>query len=604
MDFTDSTMWNKILHKGSADQAPAAFTSTQVARRNSLPLSLSQPNSVVDGAAGTEDAQRKMSVASEDSMVLLSPSPHAQSAHGAGTGSVAPCVERASYERDLFLAMARPVLETLVVLYESAAEDQLVSRILQGLWDFIAICNEFGLYHMVSSTVHLLSLRCKAMMEAERRVPTKPFTRRNILAHKAQYQQLRQETGVDLGALFSQNFDCLISAKIQALSEDRNEHGKFLSAGQPHTPLLQQPPHTAAVPAATWSYAALIRGELLLRVVLQSASKLPNALQGDAWASALMLLTWVRSRGALPPSLALVHDGFTSDAAQAETDVSFGSPGGVRLTAQPLRPSIYAHRCYLEAYGLVLERSGQSNNMYHQNGYPVARHTNASASQSSGWLGFLFATPTESSSHPQGMLSAPSGTLDLPNLYRNTNASVCVDMTGNPLRPDDEILKAGLEHCDPARLVFGAVTESGTGVSSLLLQTMLQTLSSMLEVLTAAPKIPPPTVSVPQRAIPTFKRGSSQTSVDSVSDSATVLRTHSFAAESEPSVSVVDGVEDENMFPEHMLSSTFVASDVRELDAVALLEWICNIVLKNEQSLLLFWSGLYGEIIIIMSILL
>ena len=189
--------------------------------------------------------------------------------------------------------------------------------------------------------------------------------------------------------------------------------------------------------------------------------------------------------------------------------------------------------------------------------------------------------------------------MDLPNLYRNTNASICVDMTGNPLRPDDEILKVGLEHCDPAELVFGAVTNSGAGASSLLLQTMLQTLSGMLEVLTAAPKMSSmalPAVVVPQRAIPAFKRGTSQTSVGSISDSATVLRTHSFAAESEPGSIDGIGIEDETVFPEHMLCSTFVASEVRELDAVALLEWICNIVLKNEQNLLLFWSGLFGEV--------
>lgn len=560
MDFTDSTMWNKILNKGSADQAPAVFTSTQAARRNSIPLSLNQP-CAAPGAAGAEDMLRKLSVASEDSLVL-SPSPRTWTASRVGPGSAVPCIVRAPYERDMFLAMARPVLETLVVLYEGAAEDQLISRILQGLWDFIAICSEFGLHQMVSSTVHLLSFRCKAMMEAERNVPSKPFTRRNILAHKAQYQQLRQETGVDLGALLSQDFDSLTSAKAQV------------------------------VPAATWSYAVLIRGELLLRVVLQAASTLPYALQSEAWASALMLLTWIRSRGALPPSLALVHDGFTSQAT-IEVDASFGAPINVNMTSQPLRPSIYAHRCYLEAYGLALERGGQRNGADHQTGYPSHLHSNPS-NQSSGWLGFLFAAPSESSSHPHAMLSASSGTLDLPNLYRNTNASVWVDMTGNPLRPDDEILKVGLEHCDPAQLLFGAVAESGASATSLLLQTMLQTLSDMLEVLTAAPKMSA-AVSVPQRAIPAFQHGTSQSSVGSVGDSATVLHTHSFAAaESEPSS--VDGLEDESVFPEHMLSSTFVASDVRELDAVALLEWICNVVLKNEENLLMFWSGLFGKI--------
>lgn len=151
MDFADSTMWNKILHKGSADQAPAAFTSTLTARRQSLPLSSASRTHT--GSQRLEgDAALGSAVVQEggDGFHSLPPSsPSLLQRHDSAVGPVCAAA-RVSYERDLFLAMSRPVLETLVVLYDSATDDQLVSRIIQGLWDFIAICDEFGLHQMLS----------------------------------------------------------------------------------------------------------------------------------------------------------------------------------------------------------------------------------------------------------------------------------------------------------------------------------------------------------------------------------------------------------------------------------------------------------------------
>ena len=601
MDFTDNTLWNKLLHKGSADQAPAAFTSTHEARRQSQSTLNGAVNGTAD-AVGEDAMRRKRSISSAgDSnsigITRLSLPGSLQRQVSERSQALTPVqAERAFYERDLFLAMARHVLETLVVLYDRAAEDQLISRILKGLWDFITICEEFGLHQMLNSTVQLLSFRCRGLMDAARRVPTKPFSRRNILANKAQYQQLKQDTGVDLHALVVQDFRALINTK-SALHDDKSEHT------QSQTSLVQSLTQVS-IPPLTWSYASMIRGELLLRVILQTSSKVPYALQSEACSSLLMVLSWARSRGALPSTLALIHSELISEPLAEPISQQLTSPRkdiAGSNAEHSLVPSTYAHRCYLEAYGLALERSGQSSQVASGASYAAAHSAqrNASSTQSSGWLGFLFAAVDDDapSSQHHAMLSAPAGTLDLPNLYRNTNASVNVDMTGSPLRPDDELLKACLETNDPTKFFFEAITERGAASTESLLDTMFTTLSRMLEALTTTPRLP--MVTVPpnnQRNTPAFKRSASAASNGEVLENGSLQRSDAQTAESEIS-SVFEGVEEENAcFPEHMLSTEFVSnSDVKELDAVVLLEWICNIVLKDGQTLLIYWTGLYGK---------
>lgn len=160
MDFADNTMWNKLLHKGTADQEPAVFTSTLDARRNPLPLALGASSafdafpSTRTGAAQSRGVQLPMKhdgsggAASSGSGDAFPALPLAYSR--AQSGASAVTAQRALYERDMFLVMARPVLETLVVLYDNATEDQLVCRILRGLWDFISICADFELHQMLN----------------------------------------------------------------------------------------------------------------------------------------------------------------------------------------------------------------------------------------------------------------------------------------------------------------------------------------------------------------------------------------------------------------------------------------------------------------------
>jgi hypothetical protein len=118
VDLSDSAMWSKLLHKGTADQAPAAFTSTVQARRSSL-----GPAEVSDSIrSGHVEVAGSHGGAGAVAMSLP------RSRAGSELSTVAPRTDRAPYEKDLFLVMSKPVLETLVALLGAVTEDQLIGR--------------------------------------------------------------------------------------------------------------------------------------------------------------------------------------------------------------------------------------------------------------------------------------------------------------------------------------------------------------------------------------------------------------------------------------------------------------------------------------------
>jgi hypothetical protein len=80
-DFTDSASWSKLLKKSAAFQMPAAFTPTVTARR----------------AVRT----------SRGKLIGMPASTH---------------------EKDMFLVMAKPVLQALMGLWDSTSDDDLIKR--------------------------------------------------------------------------------------------------------------------------------------------------------------------------------------------------------------------------------------------------------------------------------------------------------------------------------------------------------------------------------------------------------------------------------------------------------------------------------------------
>lgn len=164
VDLTDSIMWSKLLHKGSADQAPAVFTSTQNARRG----------------GGNHDFMDHETDVRFNEAGCVSLTGQVRSTQCGSISVSNSCTStmtsRAPYEKDLFLVMSKPVLETLVVLWTNIAEDQLLGRLtlnnlvppnivilivqfvfffrlLRGFWDFITICIDFKMDQMLSRFV-------------------------------------------------------------------------------------------------------------------------------------------------------------------------------------------------------------------------------------------------------------------------------------------------------------------------------------------------------------------------------------------------------------------------------------------------------------------
>ena len=195
VDLTDSIMWSKLLHKGSADQAPAVFTSTQNARRIGGCGNGGSGNGG-SGIGGSGDGG-KHAFTWHDSNIpyqyrscggsLTGQSRSIQSGGSSSVGesNISAFTARAPYEKDLFLVMSKPVLETLIVLWTNIAEDQLLGRfvlvhvkfpplhtfyrfyavyflyrLLRGLWDFISICIDFKMDQMLSRLVLWLHILC------------------------------------------------------------------------------------------------------------------------------------------------------------------------------------------------------------------------------------------------------------------------------------------------------------------------------------------------------------------------------------------------------------------------------------------------------------
>jgi hypothetical protein len=140
MDFTDSTLWNKLLRKGVADQAPAAFTSTSVAATasntsSSASVSVLSATGVVGvgGSGVLHPALLGHRYTGDGDMyyhqqLQLPQKQRRLSARGSGNSLSGVVAVRALYEKDLFLVMSKPVLEILLVLWDNAYDDQLVRR--------------------------------------------------------------------------------------------------------------------------------------------------------------------------------------------------------------------------------------------------------------------------------------------------------------------------------------------------------------------------------------------------------------------------------------------------------------------------------------------
>jgi hypothetical protein len=208
----------------------------------------------------------------------------------------------------------------------------------------------------------------------------------------------------------------------------------------------------------------------------------------------------------------------------------------------------------------------------------------------------LFFGADEQSAH-NGTDVVHSGTLDLPNLYCNTNASVCVDMTGEPLRPDDELLKVMLDYSRPSELLFTPPSEEEHfATTAAVVRTLMRALTDMVQGFTA-----------PAKKVPVQQHKDREASLFKTAltkHAGTLGGSHDAddAGGGVPALTLAlpgEGAEVDlsDAFPVHMLEAlSGTSSEVRELDLVVVLEWIVTIVLKNEQHVQFFWPDLNGKL--------
>ena len=228
LDFSDTATWNKLLRKSAEDQEPAAFTPT-VAARSKLALSVE--------------------------------------------------------EKDMFLVMAKPVLETLIVVLETSDDDQVVRRCLDSLGDYAAACVGLGLPQLLGDMVSLLTVRARLCLALSRQLYRKSSKSASGLSvMEVQLRRLtKYDTPVALEQLAAADFSTLLSAN------------RVQGAGSGPDRL-------------NWTGAHIIRGELMCKAIFFLADKFVHCLHADTWLAIVDLLLWLRSRGSLPHGLAVIRD--------------------------------------------------------------------------------------------------------------------------------------------------------------------------------------------------------------------------------------------------------------------------------------------------------
>ena len=242
IDFTDTATWNKLLRKSAMDQAPAAFTPTVAARR------------LTSGTGGLK------------SQYTLPLSIH---------------------EKDMFLVMAKPVLETMIIIWEISDDDRIIRRILEGIWDYAAVCVGLNLAQLLGEMIALLSLRARVILTLSR--------------HKTSNESHTQSSNysiidTELRKLFQSGISCdiisLVSADFHNLITSNRSSSSFKTSSESYN----------------WTGANIIKGELMIKAIFYITNKFTSYLDHDSWLSVYKLLLWTRGRGLLPRSLASVTE--------------------------------------------------------------------------------------------------------------------------------------------------------------------------------------------------------------------------------------------------------------------------------------------------------
>ena len=275
----------------------------------------------------------------------------------------------------------------------------------------------------------------------------------------------------------------------------------------------------------------------------------------------------------------------------------------------------------------------------------VNGHTSHAASQ-------LYALQQQ---HQQGSTGLSSALLlDVPDIYRNTNAGVHVDVHGQPLRPDDALLKASLRHCCPDQVFYNvlsvdsegcnavgltsggtpmqvrtslggdAVVEGAQGADADMVHAMVRALNSALNFIIASAA-----TSTPSSSRSPSRSGSDLAYGEGVGVGGGGMSNWNHASctsSTDAGTGLGDaGDDDSPLFPDHLLapvadsaegmdpvgltaclegrnvdgttdsSGRDVAVSAAELDAVVVLEWASMVIFSARPRMLRLWPVLFGE---------
>jgi hypothetical protein len=188
----------------------------------------------------------------------------------------------------MFLVIAKPVLQTIIKVWEVTNNDQIIKRIIEGIWDYSIICVGLNLKQNLSQMIIAFTTHCQYLIEESRKLFQDNNNKRNKKISFMEYYlyKLEQTNGNnhDLIKLINSNFPSLLSKSRYSCGVNSEEEG------------------------INWIGAHIIRGELLLKIILYISNKFSSYLDSEAWFSVVKLLLWVRRRGVLPDSFVSLGD--------------------------------------------------------------------------------------------------------------------------------------------------------------------------------------------------------------------------------------------------------------------------------------------------------
>lgn len=253
--YSDDASWMKVLRKGLADQAPASFTPTVMARR---------------GVSGDDLATK---------------------------GNHFEYIPFSAHERDMFLVMAKNVLDVILELWCCSDDDILLSRLLSGFCDYASICMFLDLKDHLDALLQLVAAFSVDLIERS--------------------SQLQFDVKSHLSAI---NFDQLSkfgpfmrSSLISELEPSKVSSDSPLPLGG------------GDESQDKWLNLRLVRGHSLLQFFFYEYGKCFSLLTKGSHYCFVRLLLWGRSQHVLPRELIELDD-FTD------------SRGG------PLLPSVYCQQ--------------------------------------------------------------------------------------------------------------------------------------------------------------------------------------------------------------------------------------------------------------------